>query len=71
MQKLRLATEQQKPEKDESEESPKVVGGHSAETELVDDVGRVPKLSMLAELEDEETAEGLLDEDSDKTEEML
>ena len=43
---------------------------HTADSELADDLVRVPQLSILAELDDG-TGEGLLDDgSSDKTEEL-
>ena len=66
MQKLHLASKSQ-PQGNDQDQSSQV--NHAAESELADDAVQVPKLSILAELEDD-TGEGLLDEDSDKTEEL-
>jgi len=67
LQKLRLLTQ---PQQQEDDKDKSLITDHAADSELADDVVRVPQLSILAELDDE-TGEGLLDDDaSDKTEEL-
>jgi len=66
MQKLHLAVKSQQHENDRGK-SPTV--GRAADCELSDDAVRVPRLSVLAELECD-SGEGLLDEDRDETDDM-